>query len=93
MEDQVVRIPLDKIKHPLHYVGLANGLIALDDNLWIIRDNRAGMVGCGIDPDNKEIHFRVKGARGKDIFFRVYVFKGAEKDALDFANQLNQIKG
>ena len=93
MEDQVVRIPLNQIKHPLHYVGLANGLIALDDGLWLVRDNRAGMVGCGIDPDNKEIHFRVKGAAGKDIFFRVYIFKGAEKDALDFANQLNQIHG
>ncbi len=93
LEDQVVRIPLDLIKHPLHYVGLANGLIALDQNLWLIRDNQAGMVACGIDPDQKEIHFRVKGASGRGIFFRVYILKGSERDALDFANQLNQTKG
>jgi hypothetical protein len=93
MEDQVVHIPLDRIKHRLHYVGLPNGLIALDQGVWLIRDNRAGMVGCGIDPDKKEIHFRTKGAAGKEFFYRVYIFKGAEKDALDFANQLNQVLG
>jgi len=93
LEDELVRIPLDQIKHPLHYVGLPNGLIGLDEKVWLIRENQAGMVGCGIDPDNQEIHFRVKGARGKEIFFRVFIFQGLEKDALNFANQLNQIRG
>jgi hypothetical protein len=91
IEDEVVTIPLDQIKHRLHYVGLPNGLIALDDGLWIIRDDRAGMVACGIDPVNKEIHFRVSGyTAGRKFFFRVFVFKGSEKDALKFANDLNQ---
>jgi len=93
LENELVRIPLNEIKHNLHYVGLPNGLIALDDSVWLIRDNKAGTVACGIDPDNKEIHFRVKGAKGREIFFRIFIFKGSEKDALLFANQLNETNG
>jgi len=90
IEMEAVHIPLDRIKHSDFYVGLTNGLAALDQDLWIIRDNQAGMVACGFDPDNQEIHFRLKGGPGREIFYRVFVFKGPEKEALAFANQLNQ---
>jgi len=90
IEEELVRIPLNSIKHRQHYVGLTNGLIALDDDLWLVRDNKAGTVACGIDPAEKEIHFRVKGASGKEFFFRIYIFRGGEKEALAFANALNQ---
>ena len=90
LEAELVKIDLSQIKHPLHYVGLPNGLIGLDEGLWLIRDNRAGMVALGIDPKNKEVHFRVKGASGRDFFYRFFIFSGSDKSALEFANQLNQ---
>jgi len=93
LEAELVKIDLSQIKPPLHYVGLPNGLIGLDEGLWLIRDNRAGMVASGIDPENKEVHFRVKGARGRDFFFRFYILQGPDEPALRFANQLNQTDG
>ncbi len=90
LEDQVARIPLDRIKPSDFYVGAPNGLAGLGQDLWLIRDNQAGTVALGMDMVNKQIHFRVQKASGKEIFYRVYIFKGSEKDALEFANALNQ---
>ncbi len=90
LENELVKIPLDKIKHHLHYLGAPNGLINLKPGIWLIRDNRAGCVALGIDPDNKEVHFRLKRAKG-EYFFRFFVLKGTEEEALEFANMLNQI--
>ena len=91
LEDQLVKIPLEQIKPRLHYLGLPNGLIGLKPGLWLIRDNRAGCVALGIDPEKEEVHFRVKKAGGKEFFFRFYILEGAEEEALKFANSLNQI--
>jgi hypothetical protein len=90
LEDQVVRIPLDQIKPSDFYVGAPNGLAGLGKDLWLIRDNKAGTVAMGIDMVNRRIHFRVQKAQGKEIFYRIYILKGSEKAALEFANALNQ---
>jgi len=74
----------------LHYVGLANGLAGLGQDRWLIRDNRAGVVAAGFDLAGREVHFRVKGARGRRFAFRFYLLTGPEGAALEFANALNQ---
>ena len=90
IEREVVHIPFADIKPVLHYVGLPNGLIGLGPNRWLIRDNRAGFVGAGIDTGARTVDFRIKNRPGRLYRFTFFVFDGHEQAALKLANEINQ---
>ncbi|MBW2700925.1 MAG: hypothetical protein JRF33_08905 [Deltaproteobacteria bacterium] len=69
---------------------LANGLIGLDDHLWLIKYTATVHVGATVVPGSGELRFvtdTLDPELGLDWTF--YLFSGNEADALDLATRLN----
>jgi len=94
MMEHVVRvIPKDRIKGKNIHLGLPNGLIKLDEAVWLVRDNAAGCVAAGLYFDRDEVVFEVNKGREESYAFRFYLLTGTDADeALEFANSINRTR-
>ncbi len=92
MEHTTREIALDDIKAKTIHLGLPNGLVRLDENTWLVRDNASGCVAAGLYFKDREVKFEIKNGKEEHYAFRFYILKDVpSNEALGFANKLNRI--
>ena len=90
MESEVLRIPLRELRPRIICVPLTNGLIALGDGVYLIRDNALGYVAARLDRVKRAVSFGIdRPTKGKEYSWRFFVVRGRVEDAVDFANKIN----
>ncbi len=74
-----------------HFIlPLANGMIGLGPDRWLIKDTGRVHVGAFVFADNAEIRFRDETAmRHETENWRFYLLEGSVEQAVTFANRLN----
>lgn len=89
MEHTTVRFPLEDLKPQRLYLPLPNGLIALEDNLFVIKHNEFMNIACCVDRMAARVSFEVENPKETPIRWCLTVFKGELQDAVDLALSIN----
>lgn len=71
------------------YLPLANGLIGLGGDLYVIKDQAYVHCAAQISPDDPDVAFRDETAAWNESHRHVYYLVEGKQAALDFANNLN----
>lgn len=82
----------EKIKPDELYIPLANGLIGLSPDLFLIRVNRFGQVAVGLRRHEPWLTFSVQGAvPGKPYQWRFVLVRSQMEEAAKLANKINWV--
>ncbi len=92
LEREIRRVLSSEIKAQSFHLALANGLIGLGRNYYLIRENLTGVLAARPDMEKGEVCFEVKGARSREFKLRFLLIRGAERQAIDLANRINLIR-
>jgi len=72
------------------WLALANGMINISDDMFVIKDMGLTHVAALIYPDSEDVTFRDDVATPNSAFqWRFYLLRGTADDAVAFANSLN----
>lgn len=71
------------------YLPLANGLIGLGDDIWLLKDTRAVHIAARLRPDNDQICFIDEVAPMEAFTWVFHVLPGTAAEALALADRLN----
>ncbi len=88
MEDHLVSYPLSQFVFEEIYLPLSNGLIALGDQVYLIKHNDTMHVACCINKKTQTVNFQVENARMPHNW-TLTLFKGVEEQALKLAHEIN----
>lgn len=92
MEDKLVEYNLSDFNFPekqnYTYIGCANGLIGLNNNLFLIKHNAFNNLAIKIDKNKKVIGIEVENIAEKSSWYFSFI-KGDKKIALQEANKIN----
>ena len=91
LEKEVRAIPFAEMKPFRFHLALANGLIGLGRGWWLIRENRIGVLACGVDSKKQEISFDIEDAKNQFVRLRFFIFKGTAEEAAALANKINRV--
>ncbi len=92
VEDEVRSYPRDAFTFEEGRISipLANGLVGLDDDLWLIKHTRQVHVAATLYDDEDQVSFRDETlAADEGVSWVFTLFEGSEADALSLANRLN----
>ncbi len=92
IEDEVVDYGFDEFawNRGDFYLPLANGLIGLGDDLWLIKDTRAMHLAARLAPDDDFVRFRDETVQPDESYFwRLLLCRGSAAEALAEATKLN----
>jgi hypothetical protein len=92
IEDEVRHYPLDvfTLMDGEVYLPLANGLIGLGEDWWVIKHTRRNHIAARIRPDTPDVAFLDETIPEIDkATWKFDLFKGSDTGALDAANRLN----
>jgi len=92
-EEEPITFCPDHLKPDVVHLPLTNGLLSLDENLYLVRDNCAGIVAARIQKgENRCLRFVVEGsALRKRYRWRLFLFRGGLLDAVRLANAVNTV--
>jgi len=91
LEEEVRAIPFAEMKPFRFHLALTNGLIGLGQGWWLIRENRMGVLACGVDSKQQSLSFDIQDAKNQAVRLRLFVFKGSAEEATALANKINRI--
>jgi hypothetical protein len=93
LEDHLESCPLALRRNETEiFLPLANGLLRIDHNRYIIRLNAYGVVAARLAPDDPYVTFAVEGPAASTVYrWRFAVFIGNETHALTTADRLNNV--
>jgi hypothetical protein len=92
MESEPAAIPLAALRPEVIHAPLANGLIQVDPNLYVIKELRFVHVAARIVRAERALDFTVDGSPiGKEYRWRFRVFQGTLQEAVSLSNHLNEI--
>lgn len=90
METSPTRIPLALIKPRSVSLPLANGLLQIAPDVFVIKDTRRVHVAATVDFDQRKVAFSVRDSvPGKQYGWRFYVVTGPLARAVQIANAMN----
>jgi hypothetical protein len=90
LEDEIVEYPLSDFGFEEITLPLSNGLIALDDDIFVIKDNSTVHLAGIIPAGERAVKFTDETAPPDEPFtWRFYVVFGNSADALSFAEAVN----
>jgi hypothetical protein len=90
LESAATHIPSGLLKPRSVSLPLANGLLQIAPDVFLIKDTRRVHVAATIDFDRQKVTFSVRDtAAGKQFSWRFYVVTGPLSDAIQIANTLN----
>ncbi len=90
IEDEIVEYNLSDFAFEEMTLPLSNGLIGLDDDLFLIKDNAAVHLAGIIPVNERVIRFTDETAPIDEPFtWRFYIVYGTKEDALNFAEIIN----
>lgn len=89
-ENVTARIEWRALRPATLFVPLANGLLGLTDNLYLIRNNIYGQVAARLDKTARTLSFIISGAEIAKLFhWQFYIYSGELSDAVILANAIN----
>ena len=92
LEKKLVRLPLHQLRSSEICLPLANGLLRIQENLYVVKDLRYCHVGARIQKDTNIAEFAITSTDTaiRRYRWRFYVLNCASfESAIDFANALN----
>ncbi len=91
LDDTLETIPFDQIATDPFTVGLANGLIALDKDTFLVEDTRSIHLAVHVDSAQHKLWFRDETINGSQpVTYHIYILKSfTGPDAVEFAKTLN----
>ena len=92
IEDEVVQHPFDAfdLQNDEVYLPLANGLVGLGGDLWVVKHTREVHIAARIAPEDPWVRFIDETApREGEITWVFDVFQGSPEAALEWANSIN----
>ncbi len=90
VEDEIVEYNLSDFAFKEITLPLSNGLIGIDDDLFLIKDNETVHLAGIIPVSERIIRFTDETAPVDEPFtWRFYIVYGAKEDALNFAESIN----
>ncbi len=90
LEQAINKINLDALAPKQLCLPLTNGLISIDNNLHVIKNNDLFNLCCIVDKEMKSLKFVVEKEKTKPFVCEFLLFQGEINDALKLANQLNR---
>ncbi len=88
-EDQVVRVPIARLGVRRFHLALANGVIGLGRDWWVVKHCRRNHVACRIDAEAGDVRFRNDTAPAGSRIWWFDVVHGSDARALEIAAELN----
>ena len=89
MEASVVNWPLAIFKANNINLALPNGLIGINEELFLIKHNQFLNISGQINKSLKQLNFEIYNPPSYNVHFVFTVFKGVVGEALDLANRIN----
>ncbi|MBM4398244.1 MAG: hypothetical protein FJ087_21465 [Deltaproteobacteria bacterium] len=92
LDDEVVDYGFDEFAWPDGelFLPLGNGLVALGEGLWLVKDCRTVHLAARLAPDDPHVRFRDEtAAADRPVTYRFGVVKGSAAEALKVANAWN----
>ena len=93
LERTLLRVPLDRLRPPEVCLPLANGLLRIQENLYVVKDLRYCHVAARIKTDAQVAEFAITASDipVRRYRWRFFALTGASAEsAMDFANTLNR---
>jgi len=88
-EGKLVVYPLDLFDFDDIYLGLSNGLIGLDEKVYLIKDNHINHLACQVDKTRSLVTFAMNKPPKHEFKWQFYLIFGDAETALDKANTIN----
>jgi hypothetical protein len=92
LEERVVRIDIPLCAERSTYLPLANGLVGIGQDRWVIRSNMHGLPAARVCSDTNSVSFCVHGfSASKKYQWQFLLVNGTAERAIDIANHLNRV--
>ena len=89
IEDKTVKLDLAEFNPAQLYLPLPNGLLGIEDKLFIIKHNEFMNICCCIDKSASKIRYEIENPKPMFVTWVLTVIKGSKKEALGLANRIN----
>ncbi|MGA8670091.1 MAG: hypothetical protein WB679_09460 [Terracidiphilus sp.] len=92
MESTPFRISLEELKPDIIALPLANGLLQLSNDLFVIKDTAHVHVAALVSKSARTMEFAVFGSpKGQRYTWRLYFISGGIERAVNYANTINKV--
>jgi hypothetical protein len=92
LEDEVTTVSPDYAREGMCRLPLANGLIRVSDDIYVVRVNRYGQMAARLQAVPPEVCFEIDQINpGRSFRWQFLIYRGEEKEALKLANTENAV--
>jgi hypothetical protein len=92
MEETPVMLPRNMLKVPSVSLPLANGLLQIADDLFLVKDTTTIHLAAIVSFEDRTVEYRISGARaGKEYWWRFHLIRDVLDSAVALANVINAI--
>lgn len=89
LENEITNVELAAIKSEYLCLPLPNGLIALEDDVYLVKHNEYVNIGCFVDKRMMRFLVKIKNPVKRPYHWKFSLFKGSQNEAIAYASDLN----